>query len=359
MKKIMTLAVIAAMAMTSCNSSDDEETVVSNYPDDNVIRVTTRVSNSALTRADGDVASTTSGYEGENFALYVSPSGVTNDFTYNNVWYTKTAGKWGPKDGVERHWQSASTNYEYYAYAPAAGSNTVEVSFSNTYISNGSSSGSDGYYYDDDYYYTYYRQLSNTSNQIFYDLSKSNIDLLWTSGSGTPNTLLDESKSLPITFDHKFCQFTIEVEIGNALYGDDFETCPVTSVSFVNPNGVGVIGVKTGKLTVLNSCEIVPNAANATIVQGSRTADGKYTTETVYMAPGDQFADESAAQTQAITVFLTVNGADYVYNHTAYKYEAGKSYTLKVKVGESGIAPVGVSISPWTEVDVNDELTTF
>lgn len=327
MKKIMTLAVVAALAWSGCSSADDEEPTTSNYPEDNVIRVATRVTNATQTRG-GDETST-SKYTGENFALYVTPSGTTNDFTYNNVWYTQASdGTWNPQDGIERHWQSATTPYVYYAYAPAQGENGVGLEYN----------GSD---YIDDIY--------GSSTTFSFNLASDNFDLLWTHGEGTPASLLNENQALPLTFDHQFSQFTLEVEIGNDFYGGVFEDeeNPVTAVSILNAGGVGTFNVKTGELTATRSCEI--DVTGGTHTAGSLTSDGKFVTDAAYIAPGSQ----------ELTIYLTIGDKDYIYTHSTYNYQAGKSYTMKVKVGLSGVNAVGVGLSEWTEAEDSGELSTF
>jgi hypothetical protein len=332
MKKIMTLAVVATLAWSGCSSTDDEEPTTSNYPEDNVIRVATRVTNATQTRG-GDEAST-SKYTGENFALYVTPTGTTNDFTYNNVWYTQASdGTWNPQDGIQRHWQSASTPYVYYAYAPAKGANGTGLGF---YM--------DDYYDIDDWDYIY-----DEASVFSFNLAKSNFDLLWTHGEGTPASLLNENQALPLTFDHQFSQFTLEVEIGNDFYGGVFkdDENPVTAVSILNAGGVGIFNVKTGQLKATRSCEI--DVTGGTHTAGSLTSDGKFVTDAAYIAPGSQ----------ELTIYLTIGNKDYIYTHSTYNYQAGKSYTMKVKVGLSGVNAVGVGLSEWAEAEDSGELSTF
>jgi hypothetical protein len=302
--KLIYLAAASALMLAAC--SDDAE---SNYPEDNVIRVSAPVTNTLQTRAAED-------FTQDDFALYICPESEAEDFTYENVKYVLTDNVWSAEDGVERHWQSASTRYNYYAYAPASGTNAKAL----------------------------------TGDLCAYDLSSSNIDLLWTSGSGTPSKFLSSDKTLSLLFNHMFCQFSVEVEIGNAAYNDDFTKCPFQNVWFTNEYGKGDFNVKTGELLNTSYCTITADATPASYTAGSRTSDGKYLTKPCYMAPGKQ----------AVTVYIvTGDYAGYSYKHTEYNFEAGKSYTLKVKLGESSLNGVGLQLGVWDEVADNDELTTF
>lgn len=329
MKPILSLLTAGCvLTLVSCTSElDDSEVALNHFPADSVIRVTTDVAYLQSTRG-GETEATP--YTGSDFALNISPTGVTNDFTYQNVIFTKAddgGSSWAPSDGVERHWQSQTTAYTYSAYAPASGMCGTAL----------------------------------TNNLLSYDLSQTNFDLLWTSGSGTAASLVGTTGSLPLLFSHAFCQFTIVVEVGNELYasttasdGYDFETCPISRVTYTHSKTSGKFDVTTGTFSSPVSGTIQPDAQQATIVAATRTSDGTYTTATSYMPP---------AEGEQITVYLygTSFMGPYSYTHSATTFVAGHSYTLKVKVGRSSINAVGVTVGDWIDVETSDDykLTTF
>jgi hypothetical protein len=324
---------MTCMAMTGCSTSDDDEALtVSNYPEDNVIRVSGAVASPLLTRGDGTA---TSAYT-DDFALYVSPSGTYNKFTYNNVYYTYADGVWEATDGTERHWQSATTDYVYYAYAPVRGTNAYP--FYCWYSSNYEAYQYETYYSDYDMEYDDMYMHETGNNYFGYDLSKENVDLLWAHGSGKPGAFLVD-KMLNLTFEHQFCQFSVEVIIGNALYGGTYDAaqCPITSVSFVNATGKGYFAIKSGEFNNQSSCLITTTDGVHRV--GSSTTDGTFTTTPVYFAPGEQ----------AVTVYLTIGDDEYAYTHSTATYQAGKSYTLRLKVGESSINGERINISEWND----------
>jgi hypothetical protein len=64
---------------------------------------------------------------------------------------------------------------------------------------------------------------------------------------------------------------------------------------------------------------------------------------------------------QSIKVSLTINGDVYTYTQAAAEYQAGCSYTLKVKVGASSVNGTGITVDEWvdgTDTD-NNKLATY
>jgi hypothetical protein len=216
------------------------------------------------------------------------------------VWFSQSGSTWSPTDGSELSWQGKDTDYEYSAYAPASGTTGTAL----------------------------------TDNLLSYNLGTDNFDLLYASGSGKASALA-LSGALNIVFNHAFCKFAVEVEVGSAFYSSSTAN-PITKLSFTNDLGSGSFNVKTGEFSNTASAEIV--ASTGTHTAGSITTNGKYTTGGDYMAPG----------TQAVTIYIVADGIEYSYTHTSYTFEAGKSYTLKVKVGESSVNAKGISVSSWS-----------
>jgi hypothetical protein len=278
--------------MTAC-SNENEPLEVNNFPEDNVIRVTTNINDVVASRSTSD-------YTGDNFALYISPKDTENSYTYKNVWFSQSGSTWSPTDGSELNWQGKDTDYEYSAYAPASGTTGTAL----------------------------------TDNLLSYNLGTDNFDLLYASGSGKASALAS-SGALNIVFNHAFCRFAVEVEVGSAFYSSS-TTNPITKLSFTNDLGSGSFNVKTGAFSNTASAEIV--ASTGTHTAGSLSTNGKYITGGDYMAPG----------TQAVTIYIVADGIEYSYTHTSYTFEAGKSYTLKVKVGESSVNAKGISVSSWS-----------
>jgi hypothetical protein len=306
MNKTLTLTAACALLLCGCNSVADDEAVPDNFPADNVIRVTTQVGGNFETRA-----SAYEEYTGQDFGFYIGPT-VTNvpDFKYENVQYAQSNGEWLPADGSTLHWQASNIQYSYIAYAP------------------------------------WHEAIEDYD--LPYDLSEEggNYDLLWTSAIAVASALIDDNGKVNLKFEHIFCRFTVEVTLGNALYNNDYETNPLTAVTFTNSTGKGHFDLSLGELTQTALCVITPELGAYTA--GSEVTDGTQVTLPAYMAPGEQ----------EVKVTLSINGTPYTYTHAAYNYQAGKSYTLRIKVGESSVNGQGITVNDWSAGSESD-LTTF
>jgi hypothetical protein len=346
MNKYLFPITLAALVTFAGCSNDADDAAPSNYPADNVIRVTTRVTPTRTTRADA-----TEAYTGNDFALFLEPIDGNSDFRYENIIFKNDgSNNWLPSNGEEYHWQSKSTKYNYYAYAPSYSSDKLLPEI--TYLKENNGSIELGWF---DY-----------GPYIEYDLSVENIDLLWTSNASdaddakTAQALTkNEAGALNLTFAHMLAQFKVEVEIGNVLYNNSYsesvteETVPLTDVSVLNAGGKGYFSLTEGKFTPLEEVDI-PAALdydNVNNVAASNVHDGKIITQPIYIYPGEQ----------SLKISLTINGDKYAYTHTAANYVAGYSYTLKVKVGASSVNGTGITVDEWvdgTDTD-NNKLATY
>jgi hypothetical protein len=333
-KTFCRVSLIAVGVLLCAACGDTFYDAQSNYPDDNVVRVTTQVApTAAVVRAASDGLDPLA--SDNYFGLYLLPIKGNEAFRYTNVLFRYAADAWIPADGSELHWQSKSTNYQYSAYALAYKTDVDPV----TDISRQS-------YYD----------ITDEST-LSYDLAADNIDLLWASGLGTAEELTNNAdRAVNLVFAHKFAQFRVEVEIGNVLYKNDYDVLPLTKVTFTNAGGAGTFDVLTGILSssdVVSTIEAPMNVNTGYLVNGSEVNDGKFLTEAACMVPGEQ----------SIKVSLTINGDVYTYTQAAAEYQAGCSYTLKVKVGASSVNGTGITAGNWindTEsLGTGSALTTY
>lgn len=111
MKVIQFFAITAMAAAMFTSCSNDEELVQSNFPSDNIIRVTAGVNN-AKTRgneANGSLLD-------KDFLLTIVNK-TADKYTYINKQFSKTAGEW--KCSETLLWQNATTLVDIAAFAPA------------------------------------------------------------------------------------------------------------------------------------------------------------------------------------------------------------------------------------------------
>lgn len=113
MKAIQFLGMTAFMAAMLTGCSNDSDLAHSNFPDDNIIRVTAGV-NGAVTRAE------TPGTElNSDFRLTVVNEG-SDKYTYGNKIFKKTDSEWSCSDILL--WQDAETPVAVAALAPVINS---------------------------------------------------------------------------------------------------------------------------------------------------------------------------------------------------------------------------------------------
>ena len=112
--KFFAISAMAAAMITSCSSED--ELSQSNYPSDNIIRVTAGVNN-AKTRADGQGVSAMD----KDFSLTVvnknTESTLPSKYTYIDKVFSKKSGDWACSETLL--WQNSTTPVDIVAFAPA------------------------------------------------------------------------------------------------------------------------------------------------------------------------------------------------------------------------------------------------
>lgn len=106
--KFFAITAMAAAMITSC--SNEDELSQSNYPSDNIIRVTAGVNN-AKTRAEG------AGTEMKNdFSLTIVNKNAPK-YTYTDKVFSKSSGDWACSETLL--WQKSDALVDIVAFAPA------------------------------------------------------------------------------------------------------------------------------------------------------------------------------------------------------------------------------------------------
>lgn len=129
MKAIQFLGMTAFMAAMLTGCSNDSDLAHSNFPDDNIIRVTAGV-NGAVTRAETETMGTELN---SNFSLTVINKAPldegerSNKYTYGNMFFKKTGTEWICNDILL--WQDAETKVDVAALAPAIDNTTFRKSY--------------------------------------------------------------------------------------------------------------------------------------------------------------------------------------------------------------------------------------
>ena len=325
--KFFAITAMAAAMITSC--SNEDELSQSNYPSDNIIRVTAGVNN-AKTRAEG------AGTEMKNdFSLTIVNKNAPK-YTYTDKVFSKTSGDWACSETLL--WQKSDALVDIVAFAPA------QTGKFNGVYANGSIQP------------IAYSVASDQSTDQ--STSSANNDLLYYYAKDfNPGESLDKGK-LNIQFNHAFCMIDINVTLGTELNKPDIPTTsPITEVTLE--------GTKIeANVNVTNAANIVTASETATaakIITTKGTFDKAANAETNAKS---HFSCIVIPQNVAANTFkVSLKTAGKLYEWTSDKeitLQSGYRYTLNLTMGNDVVLLKGGSITatPWTEITSDKPLET-
>ena len=327
------ISAMAAAMITSCSSED--ELSQSNYPSDNIIRVTAGVNN-AKTRAEGTGVSAMN----KDFSLTIvnknAESTLANKYTHINKVFSKKTGDWVCSETLL--WQNATTPVDIVAFAPAQ-----DGKFSGVYADGG---------------------IKPITYSIADDQStwSDNNDLLYyyAPGFNPGESLVD--KKLNIQFNHAFCMIDINVTLGTEFNKPEvLKESPIVKVTLGGTKIAASVDVTNAASVVTASGE----AADITTTKGSFTpaenADKKADPEANAIS---RFSCIAIPQTVGANTFkVSLMTAGKLYEWTSDKeitLQSGYRYTLNLSMGNDVVLLKGGSISatPWTEITSDKPLET-
>lgn len=321
--KFFAITAMAAAMITSC--SNEDELSQSNYPSDNIIRVTAGVNN-AKTRAEG------AGTPLENpLSLTVVNKNVPK-YTYVDQEFSKTSGDWACSETLL--WQKSDALVDIVAFAPAQ-----QSKFNGVYA-NGSIQPI-AYSVADD------QSTKSDNNDLLYYYAKD----------FNPGESLDKGK-LKIQFNHAFCMIDINVTLGTEFNKPSIPTTsPITEVTLE--------GTKIeANVNVTNAANIVTASETATaakIITTKGTFDKAANAETNAKS---HFSCIVIPQNVAANTFkVSLKTAGKLYEWTSDKeitLQSGYRYTLNLTMGNDVVLLKGGSITatPWTEITSDKPLET-
>ena len=321
--KFFAISAMAAAMITSCSSED--ELSQSNYPSDNIIRVTAGVNN-AKTRAEG------AGTEMKNdFSLTIVNKNAPK-YTYTDKVFSKTSGDWACSETLL--WQKSDALVDIVAFAPAQ-----QSKFNGVYA-NGSIQPI-AYSVADD------QSTKSDNNDLLYYYAKD----------FNPGESLDKGK-LKIQFNHAFCMIDINVTLGTEFNKPAIlEKSPITEVTLE--------GTKIeANVNVTNAANIVTASEEATaakIITTKGTFDKAANAEAKAIS---RFSCIAIPQTVAVNTFkVSLMTAGKLYKWTSadpVELKSGYRYTLNLTMGNDVVLLKGGSITatPWTEITSDKPLET-
>lgn len=317
--KFFAISAMAAAMITSC--STDDELSQSNYPSDNIVRVTAGVNN-AKTRADG------AGTElKNNFSLTIVNKNtekpeLASKYSYTDKVFSKKSGDWACSETLL--WQNSTQTVDIVAFAPAQ-----TGKFSGVCDTEGNIQPITYSVADD-------QSTSSDNNDLLYYYAKD-----FNPGVG----LVD--KKLNIQFNHAFCMIDINVTLGTEFNKPEvLKESPIVNVTLGGTKIAANVDVTNAVSVVTASGE----AADITATNGSFTPAANaesYSHST--------FSCIAIPQTVGANTFkVSLMTADKRYEWTSadkVELKSGYKYTLELSMGNDVVLLKGekITASPWGE----------
>ena len=327
MKAIQFLGMTAFMAAMLTGCSNDSELAHSNFPDDNIIRVTAGV-NGAVTRAETETMGTELN---SNFSLTVinkdplKENERDNIYSYGNKFFQKQGSEWISNDILL--WQDAETKVDVAALAPAIDDMT----------------------FNGIYHYKKKIQILEYSITANQETPKPENDLLYYYKSDlVPKNELKDGK-LNIQFNHAFSMIDIIVTLGTEYSKKD------------NPINEVIVGGSKLKATVDVTNRNGYGVAYASTTGENPETDIITTPGTFTKATTDEEKSKAAyscilipqkIEANKFKVTLKTSSKTYVWTSPdAITLETGHRYTLDLTMGKDVVTAQkgNISAGSWTE----------
>ena len=318
--KFFAISAMAAAMITSCSSED--ELSQSNYPSDNIIRVTAGVNN-AKTRAEG------AGTEMKNaFSLTIVNKNtekpeLAKKYTYVDKVFSKTSGDWACSETLL--WQDSKTPVDIVAFAPAQTGKFSGV------CDNDGNIQSIAYSVADD------QSEKSDNNDLLYYYAKD----------FNPGTSLVDKK-LSIQFNHAFCMIDINVTLGTEFNKPKvLDDSPIVKVTLGGTKIAANVDVTNAASVVTASGE----AADITTTKGTFTKAANAEANAISHFSCIAIPQKVGANT--FKVSLMTAGKLYEWTSAApVELKSGYRYTLELTMGNNVVLLKGGSITatPWTEI---------
>ena len=349
--KFFAITAMAAAMITSC--STDDELSQSNYPSDNIVRVTAGVNN-AKTRADVKYSPMDKPFSLTIVNRNTESSELAKKYTYVDKVFSKTSGDWACSETLL--WQKATIPVDIVAFAPAQEGKFKGVC-------------------DND------RNIQSITYSVAGDQStwSDNNDLLYYYAKDFKPGEGLKDKKLSIQFNHAFCMIDIVVTLGTEFNKPSIPTTsPITKVILEGTKIEANVDVKNAATSSTTgstegTTEGSTTTTTASVVTTSETAAAAKITTT-----NGSFTTAANAETNAISRFsciaipqtvgantfkVSLMTAGKLYEWTSaepVELKSGYRYTLKLSMGNDVVLLKGGSISatPWTEITSDKPLET-
>lgn len=321
--KFFAISAMAAAMITSC--STDDELSQSNYPSDNIVRVTAGVNN-AKTRAEG------AGTEMKNdFSLTIVNKNAPK-YTYTDKVFSKKSGDWACSETLL--WQKSDALVDIVAFAPA------QTGKFNGVYANGS--------------------IQPITYSVASDQStlSDNNDLLYyyAPGFNPGKSLVD--KKLSIQFNHAFCMIDIVVTLGTEFNKPEvLKESPIVKVTLGGTKIAANVNVTNAASVVTANEEATPTTITTTKGTFTKAANAEANAKSCFSC----IAIPQTVGANTFKVSLMTAGKRYEWtSDKEITLQSGYRYTLNLSMGNDVVLLKGGSISatPWTEITGDKPLET-
>lgn len=319
--KFFAISAMAAAMITSC--STDDELSQSNYPSDNIVRVTAGVNN-AKTRADVKYSPMD-----KPFSLTIVNRNASK-YTYTDKVFSKSSGDWACSDTLL--WQDDKTPVDIVAFAPAQ-----ENKF-NGVCDNAGNIKPIAYSVADD------QSTASDKNDLLY---------YYAPGFNPGKSLVD--KKLSIQFNHAFCMIDINVTLGTEFNKPNvLKESPIVKVTLDGTKIAANVDVKNAASVVTASETATPTTITTTKGSFDKAANAEANAKSCFSC----IAIPQTVAANTFKVSLMTAGKRYEWT-SADKVElkSGYKYTLELSMGNNVVLLKNgsISASPWTEGDTGDK----
>lgn len=333
--KFFAITAMAAAMITSC--SNEDELSQSNYPSDNIIRITAGVNN-AKTRADESAGTPLKNPLSLTVVNKNTETTLAKKYTYVNQVFTKDENEvWKCSETKPLLWQNSETPVDIVAFAPAQ-----EGKFDGVYNNETRNHSSFSY-----------SVAANQSTE-----SENNDLLYYYAPNFKPGESLKDGK-LSIKMNHAFCMIDINVTLGTEFNVDDIPaTSPITEVTLGGTKIEATVDV-TNPYGIVTATSAAAKDIIATPGDFTKPADNDKEKSCI-----SNFSCIAIPQTVAEKTFkVSLKTADKLYEWTSDKeitLQSGYRYTLELTMGNNVVLLKGGSITakPWTEITSDKPLET-
>ena len=320
--KLLTMAALATAVFASCSNEDGLPQ--SNYPADNVVRITTSVDGMNTRASYGNSTAKLS-----SFGFCINNAG-SDKYTYDNIKVTQENGNWNP--ATQMLWKNSTTAVDILAYAPYQESTE-------------DANGKVKVFGKTDYAFSVQADQSNAE-----DYSS---DLIVYKKTGfKPESDLNTNQAVDVSFTHLLSQLNLTIELRDQFNQD--EKNPVTAgfVTDVKVNG-----------TIISSKVDFAAASIGVQVDGTQEATA-ITPETTEFKAAGKTTDHAAFNYSAIVIPQTVttgnfsisfkvNGTDYIWTSTSdVNFVSGNKHQLSLLVGKDVVQVKGITATPWGKENI-------